>query len=260
MSKWKDFEIECCNYLNNTYGNEKIRFDNTGGSDSNSPDIRVFINDKNEFNIEVKSASAQSGQFVVLDECNKFVFSSKNKSEEEDALPFIEYMNENYDKYKIVSESGIEIEMDAATFNNWIIRYYLAKRVNYVITKGLNGYVIFPTIKYGDYFNTTSVYRIKKSGSCDVSKVSQNDVMNLFSGFSSEYRGKKLIIASFNTYKKRERLKLGNYDYMVSEIIAPNKYYIRRLSNTRNANVIFSVSLKKDQNIQDLENFKESLK
>ena len=68
MDAWKSFEKECCDYLNRAYGNERVQFVWDGGSDSTSPDIMVFINGRNAFNIEVKSPQAQSGQFVVLNE------------------------------------------------------------------------------------------------------------------------------------------------------------------------------------------------
>ena len=81
MSTWKDFEIQCTEYLNSCYGTY-AKFTLQGGANSTVPDIYVKTNTGSSFYIEVKEPNAQSGQFVLLpDEINKkFVFSPRNKT------------------------------------------------------------------------------------------------------------------------------------------------------------------------------------
>ncbi len=52
MTKWEKFEIECTEYLNNTYGTSAT-FIHQGGSDSTLPDIKTAY-DGSYFYIEVK--------------------------------------------------------------------------------------------------------------------------------------------------------------------------------------------------------------
>ena len=104
MEKWEEFEIECCNYLNEKYGGGCYKFVRIGASDSTASDIAFYKFDHHMFNIEVKMPQAQSGQFVVLDNNGTFVFSCLNKSNENDAKIFIDHMNANYELFKNVKK------------------------------------------------------------------------------------------------------------------------------------------------------------
>lgn len=258
MKAWQRFEDDCCKYLNNNYGSARVRFIVNGGSDSTSSDIKVYINGINIFNIEVKSPDAQSGQFVVLNENGKLVFSPRNKSDIEEAKPFLEYMNAHYDRYATATRAGVNLDMDSAACNEWIINHYLQKNSRYMITHDGFSFVIFPIEKYGKYFTTTCRYRIKKSGSVDVPSGTASSIAALFNGLP-RYEGKKLLVTSSKYYAKGDRLSLGEYDYLVSEKFADGSLYIRRLSNTHNANVIFVISLNRGQDIKDITAFKNSL-
>ncbi len=256
MEAWKSFEKECCEYLNRMYGNDKVCFVWDGGSDSTSPDIMVFINGRNEFNIEVKSPHAQSGQFVVLNENGRLIFSPRNKSDIEDAIPFLSYMNANYSRYAVATTSGTDLDMDSDEYNEWIIGHYQKRRVKFVITRDTFSFVIFPIEKYGEYFQTSCVYRIKKSGSTEVPRGIAEDVTRLFGGVSYRYEfGKKLCVVSNRRHFKGTRLTYGDYDYLVSSVLSDGALYIRRLSNTYNANVIFTISLKAGQIENDHKEF-----
>lgn len=260
MDAWKSFEKECCDYLNRAYGNERVQFVWDGGSDSTSPDIMVFINGRNAFNIEVKSPQAQSGQFVVLNKNGQLIFSPRNKSDIEDARPFLSYMNANYEKYAVATTAGADLDMNPDEYNDWIIGHYLRRGVKFVITRDAFSFVILPIERYGEYFDTSCTYRIKKSGSAEVPRVDAASVARLFCGESYRYElGKKLCVVSSRRYFKGTRLTYGDYDYLVSAVLPDGALYIRRLSNTYNANVIFSVSLKRNQSSGDLKTFKEYL-
>lgn len=261
MGSWQEFEQKCCDYLNRKYGNSHIVFRLSGASNSNAPDIMLYKDGQHLFNIEVKMAKAQSGQFVVKYENDQFVFSTANKTDEEDAAVIIDHMNKNKEKYKNVTTTSIPINMDVEEFSKWIVSHYLGKNEQFVITEGNNGFIIFPIEKYTDYFETTAAYRIKKSGSCDAS---QNNVDDLKAYFKAQnipavfsFVGKKLYMTGYSM-RIKEKISVGKYDYMVSSI-DENGCYLRRLSNTNNANVIFSISLKREQDLCDLKEFGEKI-
>lgn len=54
------------------------------------------------------------------------------------------------------------------------------------------------------------------------------------------------------------KFKVQSFDYMFRRKV-DNIYRVRKLSNTQNSNVIFSVQLLKNQNFEDLELFINSL-
>lgn len=259
MREWEKFERECCDYLSKTYGSDRVSFIWEGGSDSTAPDIKVYIEGENKFNIEVKSTSAQSGQFVVLNQNGKFVFSSRNKSTAENAEIFLHYMNDNYDRFSIATTAGINLNLGANDINKWITEYYLSKNSQFIITRDCSSFIILPIDKYGEYFETICKYRIKRSGSSNVSKAYANKIVSLFGGQSYTYIDEKKLCVKSNRYIVKDRLSLDNYDYYVSEKF-DDYLYIRKLSNTRNANVIFSIRLKQQQEFSDLELFKEALR
>ena len=261
MAGWQEFEQACCNYLNKTYGNNRVRFESDGGSDSTSSDIKAFVDGVNRFNIEVKSSAAQSGQFVVLNADGKLIFSPENDSEEKEAEPFLVYMNAHYDTYKTATTAGKKLDMDKSEFNKWIVDHYLDKNELFVITSNGDDFIIFPTEKYGEYFDTTCNYRIKKSGSGHVPKKYAEDIKKLFNCDSYKYiDNKKLYLHSSSALTIKSKKTKGDYDYYVSKSDGNGYYCITRLSNTRNANVIFSIRVKKNQAPEDIAKFKEALK
>lgn len=262
MGTWQDFEKECCDYLNNNYGRWGISFRLSGASNSNAPDIMVYKGNIHILNIEVKMAKAQSGQFVVKYENGRFVFSAENKTDAGDAVAIIAHMNRNKEKYKNVGTKSISIDMDKDEFAKWIVAHYLEKNEPYVITKGEEGFIVVPIEKYTDYFKTTAAYRIKKSGSCDVSSANLVDIKAYFRANGKtpvfSFVGKKLYMKNY-PMREKEKFTVGKYDYMVSSI-DHNGCYLRRLSNTNNANVIFSIELKSRQRQNDLREFEERIR
>lgn len=266
MSDWETFEEKCCSYLNDSYGNDHVRFEVDGGRNSTSSDIKVYVKEINRFNIEVKSSVAQSGQFVVLNKDGKLIFSPRNKSDENEAKPFLDYMNDNYDLYKTPTTAGEELDMDSNEYNKWIIEHYHKKNEKFVITSDSFSFIIFPIEKYGDYFETKCTYRIKGSGSGKVAKKDANIVQLAFNGTSYRYESKGkdknhyYYLQGTSGYKCGDSKIIGSYGYYVSRILDSGEILITRKSNTRNANVIFSVKNKKGQAIEDIEVFKEALK
>ncbi|MDD4298901.1 MAG: hypothetical protein PHS98_04680 [Bacilli bacterium] len=257
MKNWEKFEQQCCDYLNKYYGSQKIRFQLCGKSNANDPDILVIKNNVNIFNMEVKMPNAQSGQFVVKNIDAVFVFSEANKSDAAEAEAIIEHMNENYELYENVSTSSIPIEMEQNEFAAWIINHYLSKNEKYLITHNSKNFIILPIEKYQNYFNIEANYRIKKSGSSDVSKKNINEIEEYFSGLGEDcdftYNGEKFYLNKPQMVL-HEEIHVGKYDYSVREVSEAGSY-IRRLGNTKNANVIFNIALISDQDDDDLDCF-----
>ncbi|MFI3167505.1 MAG: hypothetical protein R3Y32_05220 [Bacillota bacterium] len=259
MEKWKQFEIDCCEYLNDTYGSANLEFVHAGFSDSTAPDIICKMSNGSSLNIEAKSAVSQCGQFVVSNKDDKFIFSSKNKSDASIASEIIEYMNDNYTQFVNATTAGEPIALPNQILWNWVKKYYQAKGTKFFITKGQEGYVICETEQIDKYFDISSTYRIKRSGTGDVPKKDADNVRELFDGNSSVYIGKKLHIKSDACHEIKTSRHIGDYDYFLSEE-NENGYYIRRQSNTFGVNVIFSISLISNQEPEDLQKFKDAIK
>ncbi len=250
MSKWQNFENKCKEYLDSQYG-KYAKFSLEGGSNANISDIAVKTKSNRKFYIEVKHCPAQCGQFVLLPdvEKRKFIYSSKNALElNENSELIAEYMNDSFDEFLSAGTTGkyIDMENGSKIFADWIIQSYQNKQAEYIIT---NDFIIFPIEKIGQYFDITAKYRIKRSGSGTVGKknikavseyIKQNYNIN-----SVEMLGKKFFINS-SAPMSNIRFTIGENEYMFS-LRDENYYEIRRLSNTFNANVIFSVKIKNNQ-------------
>ncbi len=256
MEKWEEFEIDCTNYLNKTYGNY---FKHMGFSDSTTSDIR-YEKEEDSFLIEAKMSSAQSGQFVLIPDYKKqeFIFSPRNKSKLDDNVEFIiNHMNDNFIKYKNVGTRGEDINISQEVFSDLIVNTYKEKGVEFLITKGRD-FIIFPIEKYCEYFKISAKFREKKSGSSNVPKSRQKEVIAKLNDMDIEYELlDDFLIKSLQELDKN-KFSIQDSNYMFSRY-KENVYRIRKLSNTRNPNVIFSIKLLKEQEGSDLEKFKSRL-
>ncbi len=263
MRPGEKFETKCYEYLKKFYRTSNTDFYHEGGMDSTKSDIAVIKNGKVDFYIEAKDSLAQSGQFVLLpnEDTETFVFSPRNKSEPIETTDIIiEYMNSDFHRFNNAGTSGESIDININVFADWIIEHYKDKNVKYVISYDKD-YVIFPIRKFNQYFNIVANYRVKKSGS---SNPAQKDIALIKQCTSSCYstakfiqEGKKLYI-EITEPLTRDKFVLGEYTYYFSKQTS-NKYEVRKLSNTHNMNVIFSIKLKKSQDVEDLEEFKSDL-
>ena len=128
-------------------------------------------------------------------------------------------------------------------FQNWVTEAYKKKNVKYFI---VNDYRIFPLDEFSNNFNLSAKYRVKRSGSAPVgSRDSIQEVLEYvkshFSITGARIDGKKLFVSS-NSELHGIRFVISDTEYMLSK--RGSEFEVRRLSNTFNANVIFSVSLK----------------
>lgn len=247
MKNWQEFEIQCTDYLNNKFGHY-AKFFHQGGTDSTIPDILVKTNSGNVFYIETKHSPAQCGQFVLLPnlDTGTFEYSKQNTTKLNIyAEKIIDYMNQDFDGFREAGTKGKEIEISNGTtiFTNWIIQHYSAKGVKFFMT---NNYTLLPIEHFSDYFEVSAKYRIKRSGSGNVGKSKIHSVMNYIT--SNDYvitdsytNGDKLFVYSSHDLHNN-RFILRGIEYMFS--LRENEYEIRKLSNTYNANVIFSIKQK----------------
>lgn len=260
MKDWQLFENECILFLNKEFGTDSIKFISIGNHDSTTSDIQVVKNNNSLFLIESKMSKAQSGQFVLLIENNQFIYSSENKTFENDYTQLIaDYINKNFDQYKDVGTKALEIQLPKSHFEHWIINHYSSKGVKFVITSLNNMFVILPIEKYGDYFNVTANFRRKKSGSSELPQKYFEPVEQHFKTSSSKpvsfnKKGKKTYLNS-EEYFDKLKFSISDINCQLSFKEDQGMYEIRKLGSTNNPNVIFSVECIKEQDKSDLELF-----
>lgn len=248
---WQEFEIFCLNYLTHIFGNY---FSSRGGSDSTHSDIE-YSNERINFAIECKMPHSQSGQFVLIpnEEYKIFDFSKKNKTSRtlDGTEEIIKYVNEHFDEFSSPGTKGVELQMDPSVYERWIKAMYRQKNVEYIMTS-INeticdeNIVILPLDKIGEYFDISCKYRVKKSGSSGVGKKKYKDACKMLKQSGIEfvevdgcqiYMEKKLINS---IYVGTE----GKYKFNLNTCEPAFTYMIRVLSNTFNANIIFSLKIK----------------
>ena len=236
---WRTFEEECTAYLNEKYG---IKFEQQGESDSTVSDILYRGKDK-DFYVEAKMPNAQCGQFVLLPDLKNSVFkySAKNKiSENKYTRMIVDFMDSNFDKFYNSGTAGLDINMPKSVFYNWIINYYKEKGAEFFITKDRGKFLIFPVDQFHKYFDVTAKYREKKSGSSGLNNSNKSDFEYAMGIEGIDFRFNGLDIIS-DSHLDGIKVSGNKYDYLVRG--NGRNYKVRKLSNTRNANVIFSIEL-----------------
>ena len=263
ISNWEIHEKECYQYLRNTFGQD-AEFIHHGGSDSTISDIQVRTKNGQSFWIECKSPQAQSGQFVTIPKDGRFYFSERNKSLPNEISEFIiNIMNRDFYKYSNAGTAGIGLDINSDIFAYWIKNMYKNKGVKYFITHSTTGkYVILPLDDISRYYSIGATFRAKKSGSSNVAKSSQEMVAQRIveslnvSASQIEY-GVKMRVDS-PLIADKQKIEINGYVYMFSKT-PDGCFIIRRLSNTNNLNVIFSVSLKNESGLSE-DSFRSILK
>ena len=263
MRPGEEFELRCYEYLKKFYQTKETDFYHEGGMDSTKSDIAAVKNGNINFYIEAKDTLAQSGQFVLLPDKEKeiFVFSPRNRSKPNEITDIIiNYMNNYFQRFNNAGTTGQSLNINTDIFADWIVKHYRNKNVKYVISYNKD-YVIFPIRKFKQYFNITANYRIKKSGS---GKPAQKDIPAIKQRISEYYttakfflKEKKLFVDISEKIQK-DKFVLGDYTYYLSRQNS-EIYEVRKLSNTYNMNVIFSIELIKTQDENDLEEFESDL-
>ena len=262
MTVWKQFEIDCTKYLNNIFG-AYATFIHQGGEDSIANDILAKTQTGKLFFIEAKHCPAQCGQFVLKPNLltQTFEYSEQNQTRlNKYAEMIIAHMDKAFGEFNEAGTAGKEIKIESGSqiFANWVMQTYRDKEVAFIIT---NDYTILPIEFFLDYFDITAKYRIKKSGSSHIGKNKINLVMNYVSSHNfgitnTRIEDSKLFVA---TEQNLQNLKFTfqGAEYMFS--IRGTEYEVRKLSNTRNANVIFSIKRKNAKAGLSMEEFVKAL-
>ncbi len=248
---WQDFEINTTKYLNDTYGNSSLVFIHEGGFDSCKPDIYVYRDEDNIFNIECKFKKSQSSQFVLLeDPSNKtFSFSSKNKSNEDDAEELIIHVNQNYDYYskkKSTNRRNNKLICDQDIINNYMVKN-LSRKSSIIITSDFTNnfsdskpLTISKIVDIPINYNTTGTYRTKQSGTRNANN---NDIRLL--NLETEKINNKIFVCDPDQ-------KLNSYqdnNVFLSKVNSDGLREVRKRSKTYNSNIIFSLSLNDEAKI-----------
>ena len=250
------------------FSDSKYNFEAEGGSDSTKSDILLTKSGIAIFYIESKMKQAQCGQFVVYQENSGFTNSTRNRhltSFAEEIM--IDKMNEKFASFANPGTAGKDLGLDKSYYYDWIMSYYESKKVRYFIVEkevgrknfSADNFIIFPIQHFYKYFDATAKYRVKKSGSTSPSHNSIDEIEDIFKknkiSYSDLHFEDTKVFVSFPKKSEKFQLEGINYDYQLNPQ-GNGKFEIRRLSNTRNANVIFSISLIQDQQERDLEKFR----
>lgn len=247
MAVWEKFEYDCTDYLNSKFG-AYASFVHEGGSDSTVPDIKVKTKSGKVFYMDVKHCPAQCGQFVLLPNLatRSFEYSRLNATTvNRYARMIMDHMDASFEEFKEAGTSGKDIIMPngPSIFADWIVHTYKNKGAEYFIT---NNYTIVPIDRFLDFFTVTAKYRIKRSGSSSVGKSNlaavSRHIQNGGYGVTSMRTDDSKLFVTSTRYIHNTRFIINGTEYMFSE--RGNEYEIRKLSNTFNANVIFSIDLK----------------
>ena len=224
----------------------------------------LTIAKNNTFYIETKMKKSQAGQFVLYPNKNSktFIFSKNNKSDENEYTnTIIKHMNENFEKYKNTKRKGEYVDISPNIAFSWIINNYLSKNVSFFAITNKENIVIFPVEKISQYCTVKTIYRVKQSGSCNPSKKDMPSISKKLMQNNIKHNliinGKKVLINTKNDISDIS-FYIDNYKYIFKRK-DENLYEIRKLSNTANANVIFSIECVSEQRAEDLQCFIDTI-
>lgn len=259
MRKWEKLEENVLYWLNKNFSHI-CRFELNGGSDATVSDI--FVTNKitnSQYYIEVKSEMSQAGQFVVTyDKENKsFRWSDSNKSNNNcHSQEIINFMNNFEYLFKDVTEKNLLINIDKKLCFDWIKTFYNQKNVKFFIVPYSGSYLISPIDKIDEIFDVKAIYRVKKSGSSSLPRRDFDKLKLLIKNAKFiEKNNKFYMIVKDKIINTKTDIDKNDYHYrFVANFIIPNYedhiiYELRKLSKTRNPNVIFTINIKRKLNI-----------
>lgn len=252
MKKWEMFENEIAEWVGNEIQNKNIVVEQLGTSDSTQSDIRVSNGEK-EFFIETKMPKAQTSQFALTVNDDKFAFSDGNRYKNNQySKAIIKELNSNSD-YLNAGTKGIEIAINSKLASNWIKSNMKNKGVKFVATKGTDGLKKIIKLKdFGKEFEITAKLRRKKSGSRPLPKKDYKDFITELSGLFSDYEivnEDKNLLIKLNT--ELQEVHLENTDvYLIKR--DNGLFEPRKLSTTFSNTVIFEIKSKTDSAGEDL--------
>lgn len=263
MNRGEEFENKCHGYLVEKYGGGDVEFLSTNSSDSTVSDILVKKKCGDSFYIESKSPVSQSGQFVVRynSATNTFSLSPRNKHKSNsETQKILQELNNDAHNFSTSGTAGRNINIPLSVMSEWIIQHYKDKDARYFMTEYGGNLVIAPIEKIADYFSIRATCREKKSGSSPTSRRAEAQVKSLISlaypqaTFSRE--GRKLFTEIDGV--SQDEFTLDKYTYYLSPK-GGSRYEVRKLSNTKNISIVFSIESKSVQDKQDLDAFEKDI-
>ena len=192
MKKWENFENEMTDFLQEMLDDYDVMVKQFGNADSTIPDIEITINNNmKKFYVETKMPASQTSQFVVEIKDNSFIYGKKNKfNGNEYSDEIIKILNNNFEKYKNVAQSGMTIPVPEEIAFGWIASNMRNKDVEFIISVDNNdNKKIFSLDQFNKFFNIKTTLRRKKSGSQNLPKTYYED------------------------FKKQLEIKFSKYDY-----------------------------------------------
>lgn len=267
---WKDFEDKVANYIATELDDYDLTIKHLGETNSTVSDIEITLNQNGKkFYIEIKMPKAQTSQFVVELETNRFIYSNKNKfPENEFAKEIISELNDNFDFYSKVKQNAMEIPIPTSIALGWINYNMDNKKVKFIVSvDSENNEKIIPISKFNDFFDIKTILRRKKSGSSSIPKKYFDDFKkNLKKKINNnDYelftKNNKLFLRTNHIFKKQDC-------YLISDMLEEGKKYflsyketnlyeVKVNSKTNNPNIIFEIERKnniknKDFSIQNI--------
>ena len=268
ITKWQDLESKGAMFLNNLF--PCVQFTGSGGSDANESDIIVTNQyGKNLFTIEAKMTPAQAGQITVIDD-ESFALSEQSRNPDN---PYnnqiIAYLNENYHNFSPAGRTGQALNIPENILINWVKHHYHSKGNTWILsiakdsTLSKSSLTLVPINELERYFTVNSVFRIKQSGSQNVSKTRREEAIQAIQeaypsiniATDIVFDDKKMYLTAYIGSGK-QRLNNGYFIGARKD----EKYVITRRNMTENPNpnIMFEIRLKQ-QCFQENE-FKSFLK
>lgn len=244
---WKEFEVNVTKYLNDNIGFPGISFINSGGENSNEPDIKVIFNGKNIFSIELKKSKSQSSQFVVINNKNSFIYSEQNRTDPISTEEIIDHMNNNHHYYQSnVEPININLKCDKHLMFDRVINHLKVKSKliissdyddDFNASKPLS---VFHIDEIKQHFIIDGKYRTKRSGSSPARKNDLGFIIN-----ETIEKDDRFYLEDPNNLRERY-LGTDNFLVLSKKPDQSGLREIRKRGKTMNANVIFTLELKQD--------------
>ena len=214
-------------------------------------------------NIECKYYKSQSSQFVVF-ENNKdklFYFSPRNKSLESDALPIINHLNANYEYYSKNSNNAkgnTSLICENNLMSDFIIKNMKNKASVIISSDFTNNFdlkrplTISNVTDIAENYSVSGEYRHKKSGSRPTIKKHLTNFQH-----KAEMINDRFYV--YDPYKKLDDYQDNKKLFLSKDVVMSGYREIRKISNTNNRNIIFSLKLKDDAKVHTSKDFLKNI-
>jgi len=171
-------------------------------------------------------------------------------------------MNQNFSVYKDPGTKGAELFVSKDILSRWVKEYYDQKKVKFFITNLDKNYIITSLESVEKSYDITACYRVKRSGSSNVAQKDRRELEKYLSSYgktSWDSVKKTLYFHSADVSHGSCKFSINGNNYQLSPKV--NKFEVRKLSSTDNANIILTLRIKQGitQCPAEIETFKQSL-